>query len=107
MALGALAIVVLALSGCAYSDSQPLEIQTALPGAVCDLSNDKGTWRVVTPARVRVREGAEPMRVNCQRAGKEVSFEIPAKAPSSWKKLMFGTPMYADKEMVVKGEPKE
>lgn len=96
---------IVSLTGCAYSDGQRLDVITKLPGAICDLSNDKGSWRVVTPARVRVRESAQPMNIRCERNGETVSFEVPAKTPSTWQRLMYGTTAYADKEMVVKKEP--
>ena len=40
-----------------------------MEGVACTLSNDKGTWTVVTPGRVAVTRSTEPLTVQCTKEG--------------------------------------
>lgn len=40
-----------------------------LPGTECSLSNDRGTWTVVTPGDVSVELSDAPLRLQCRREG--------------------------------------
>lgn len=50
---------------------------TQLPGAafstveglLCTLSNDKGTWTVTTPGKVRLARSSRPLQVECRKEG--------------------------------------
>ena len=69
------AALAVALSGCASivkGSSQTLAINT-VPGirAACTLSNGRGTWRVSTPGRVKVKRSADDMDVTCKAQGYE------------------------------------
>jgi len=68
--VAALAVTV---SGCASivkGSSETIAIRTVpTNGAVCTLSNGRGTWRVSAPGRVRVKRSADDMDVTCKALG--------------------------------------
>jgi hypothetical protein len=69
------------LGGCAtVSDSpmQQLELRTVLDyqevgGVGCILSNDRGRWFAVAPARVSVTRSTKPLQVSCKKYGAGVA----------------------------------
>jgi len=67
--IAAMAALAVAVSGCASivrGSSETISIHSVpANGAVCTLSNPRGTWRVSTPGRVRVKRSAEDMDVTC------------------------------------------
>ena len=71
-----LAVLPLA-AGCASivdGSNQSLSVQTTLngvglPGAQCQLTNNKGDWFVTTPGTVTVHRSFEPLNVKCSEAG--------------------------------------
>ncbi len=70
------------LPGCATvsgsGTSQPISVQTfqsdgaELDGARCDMSNDEGTWFVITPGSTTVRKSNKDLQVVCRRTGVDV-----------------------------------
>ncbi len=89
-------LVAAVVSGCASvtgSPNQSVSVQTRsqggqeVPGAACELSNDKGKWFVTTPGSVTVHRSNEDMQVLCSKAGLE-----PGRAAvvSETKGAMFG-----------------
>jgi len=72
-AVAAIAALGVAVSGCATivsGQSQTVAISTAPSNhAVCTLSNPRGTWRVNTPGRVKVKRSKEDMDVSCKAPG--------------------------------------
>jgi hypothetical protein len=71
----ALAVLAVALSGCATvmkGSSETISINT-IPGirADCSLSNGRGIWRVSTPGRVTVKRSKRDMDVTCRAFGYE------------------------------------
>jgi len=76
MKIGIMAVtaaLAVALSGCASivkGSSETIAINT-IPGvrAACTLSNGRGTWRVATPGRVRVKRSMDDMDVTCSSPG--------------------------------------
>ena len=71
--IAVLAALAVAVSGCASivkGSSETIAIHTVpVSGAVCTLSNPRGTWRVSTPGRVRVKRSNEDMDVTCKALG--------------------------------------
>jgi enhancing lycopene biosynthesis protein 2 len=76
----ALFAVVLLSSGCASltgSEIQNVSLRAKseqgadLAKADCDLRNDKGQWKAVTPGFVAVRRSAEDLLVTCSMAGEK------------------------------------
>jgi len=66
------------LGGCATVSDAPLQQQVELHavldyqevgGVGCLLSNNLGRWFVVAPGRVTISRSAEPLVVNCKKAG--------------------------------------
>lgn len=47
----------------------PLRVPERLEGVQCTLSNDKGTWKVTVPSRVKVRRSAAPLAIDCAGEG--------------------------------------
>jgi hypothetical protein len=72
-----LAVICLSCSlnaGCASivnGDTQSLSVETPpVTGAICSLSNDKGSWFVNgTPGSVTVHKSAKNLLVSCQKLG--------------------------------------
>lgn len=70
-----LALAVLALTGCASivnGTNQNVSLETrsggsALSGAACSLTNDKGRWFVTTPGSVVVSRSFESLAVKCEK----------------------------------------
>jgi hypothetical protein len=76
MKIGIVAVITalaMAASGCASivkGSSETIAIRTTpANGAVCTLSNGRGTWRVSAPGRVRVKRSADDMDVTCKSLG--------------------------------------
>jgi|CXWL01.1.fsa_nt_gi hypothetical protein len=72
--------IVLLASGCASitgSEIQNIALSTrsengaALPKADCELKNDKGQWKTVTPGFVAVQRSAEDLLVTCTKTGEK------------------------------------
>lgn len=76
-----LSVSVLAI-GCATvsgsGTTQPISVQTFssdgqdLDGVKCDMTNDEGTWFVVTPGSVVVRRSNKDLQVICKKAGVDI-----------------------------------
>jgi hypothetical protein len=92
-----LALAVSLLStGCASivsGSNQPLSVETisssggAVSGATCRLTNNKGTWFVVSPGSVTVGRSGENLSVTCNKDGHEPGI---VSAKSSVKGMAFG-----------------
>ena len=58
--------------------SQPISVQTfnsdgsQLDGARCDMTNDEGTWFVMTPGSTTIRKSNKDLQVVCRKAGIDV-----------------------------------
>jgi hypothetical protein len=58
--------------------SQPISVQTfnsdgsQLDGARCDMSNDEGTWFVMTPGSTTIRKSNKDLHVVCRKSGVDV-----------------------------------
>jgi hypothetical protein len=78
----ALFSAALMLTGCATvsgsGSTQPLSVQTFaadgtdLDGARCDMTNDEGTWFVLTPGSTTVHRSNKDLQVTCKKAGVDV-----------------------------------
>ena len=70
--------------GCATLENPPtqqIEVHTILDhrevsGVGCVLGNSAGRWFVMTPGRVTVQRGRDPLTVDCARAGTGSAVEI-------------------------------
>jgi len=77
-----IAIVLIALTGCSTisgsGSNQSISVQTVasdgsnLEGAKCDMTNDEGTWFVVTPGSAMVHRSNKDLQVICRKAGADV-----------------------------------
>jgi len=81
--LAAIAVLPLALGGCASTDSEnprPVSLQpvsvvavdeagTEVQGANCTLSNEEGTWSVSTPDTASVQRSTEALTIVCTKDG--------------------------------------
>jgi hypothetical protein len=75
-------LCLLALTGCSTlsgsGSNQSVSVQTfaadgaSLDGAKCDMTNDEGTWFVVTPASTMVHRSNKDLQVICRKAGADV-----------------------------------
>jgi hypothetical protein len=75
-------VALLILPGCATvsgsGTSQPISVQTfqsdgtELDGARCDMTNDEGTWFVMTPGSTTVRKSNKDLQVVCRKTGIDV-----------------------------------
>lgn len=87
------------LPGCAsivsgHNQSVSVETRykgTALTGANCKLSNDKGAWFVTTPGSTVVRRSAEDIAVRCEKDGAQPGI---ASVKSSTKGMAFGNILF-------------
>ena len=101
----ALAIISLAIlffvSGCSTlagdGTAQSINVETIevasgrrLINVRCDLSNDEGSWTVLTPGTVMVHRSNKPMSVNCQKSGYLQDFTPKANVDSKTKVEMWG-----------------
>lgn len=69
-------------SGCSTlsgsGTSQPVSVQTfnsegkEVDGANCDMTNDEGTWFVVTPGSSVIRRSNKDLMIACRKAGLDV-----------------------------------
>lgn len=70
---GSMAMLIILLSGCASIVSgtiQPISVDTpGCDGASCQLTNDKGTWYVKTPASVAISRAYGNLTVVCSKEG--------------------------------------
>lgn len=53
--------------------SEKLAIITKQPGAICMLTNNKGSWKVVTPNFVKVKRSKKQLKITCNKEGYEQS----------------------------------
>lgn len=73
--------------------TQPISVQTFssdggdLDGARCDMTNDEGTWFVVTPGSTVVRRSNKDLQVICKKTGIDIGT---ANIVSKTKGNMFG-----------------
>ena len=42
-----------------------LVIVTDPPGAICELKNNKGTWSVLTPDKIKVKRSKQALKITC------------------------------------------
>lgn len=91
-----LASVALLSTGCSSitgTTGQSVSLQTRdkagaeVPGAACELTNNKGKWFVTTPGSVQIRRSNDDMLVQCTKAGHETG---QASVVSDTKGSMFG-----------------
>ena len=65
--------VFLFLSGCASiteSKNQSMSVNTGeITGAMCTLTNSKGTYYITTPGSVLVRNACDPLTITCSKEG--------------------------------------
>ena len=72
--------VLLLVSGCSTltgdGTAQSINVETIevtsgnrIIDVRCDLSNDEGSWTVLTPGAVMVHRSNKPLSVNCQKSG--------------------------------------
>lgn len=92
----------LANTGCSTitggGTSQPISVQTIngdgsdLEGARCDMTNDEGTWFVVTPGSTTVRRSNKDLQVICRKQGVDVgSANVVSKTKGSmWGNIILG-----------------
>lgn len=92
----ALASIVLLSTGCSSitgTTGQSVSLQTRdkagaeVPGAACELTNNKGKWFVTTPGSVQIRRSNDDMLVQCTKVGHETG---QASVVSDTKGSMFG-----------------
>jgi hypothetical protein len=82
LTLAFLIVAVIANSGCSTisgsGTTQSLSVQTfasdgkEVEGAKCDMTNDEGTWFVVTPGSTVLHRSNKDLQVICKKAGAEV-----------------------------------
>jgi hypothetical protein len=88
--VAAVAAVGLGLAGCATmvtGSSEDIAVLTPpVSGASCVLSNEEGTWTVVTPTVAHVGRGIEDLQVKCTKPGYEEAWK---NVPSHWDELTF------------------
>lgn len=75
-------LAFIALTGCSTisgsGSNQAISVQTIAPdgssldGAKCDMTNDEGTWFVVTPGSTMVHRSNKDLQVICRKAGSDV-----------------------------------
>lgn len=96
----AAAMGTLLLTGCASivgGQIQSLSVRAEAPGnpsvegAVCDLSNDKGTWYLTTPGSAAVQRSFQDLVVRCRKDGYAPGETL---APSTTKSLAFGNVLF-------------
>ncbi|HEX3664662.1 MAG TPA: hypothetical protein VHU23_05465 [Rhizomicrobium sp.] len=78
----------LLLAGCATivsSSSEDISVRT-LPasGANCELSNQEGSWSVVTPAVAHVQRGLDDLQVKCTSPGYQEAWTNIASRWNGW-----------------------
>lgn len=93
-------MALVALSGCASitgTTNQSVSIQTfqdsgaEVPGAVCELNNNKGKWYITTPGSTMITRSNDDMQVICKKAGQESG---QAAVVSAIKGSMFGNILF-------------
>ena len=66
-------VLSLVLSGNAYAivsiGSETLPIITDPPKSTCNLSNNKGSWSVVTPGSIKIKRSKKPLKIVCKKDG--------------------------------------
>lgn len=91
-----LASMVMLSTGCSSitgTTGQSVSLQTRdktgaeVPGAACELTNNKGKWFVTTPGSVQIRRSNDDMLVQCTKTGQETG---QASVVSDTKGSMFG-----------------
>jgi hypothetical protein len=61
---------------------QTLSLSANVEGVKCTVSNDKGSWSVVTPATVDVERSADDLKVTCSKDGYETVAGVLHSAPT-------------------------
>jgi predicted lipid-binding transport protein (Tim44 family) len=91
-----LASMIMLSTGCSSitgTTGQSVSLQTRdkagaeVPGAACELTNNKGKWFVTTPGSVQIRRSNDDMLVQCTKTGHETG---QASVVSDTKGSMFG-----------------
>ena len=92
-----LACVLLVLTGCATvsgsGSNQSISVQTfasdgsEIEGVKCDMTNDEGTWFVMTPGSTTVHKSNKDLQVVCKKSGIDIGT---ANVVSRTKGNMFG-----------------
>jgi len=77
-----LMFILLAITGCSTisgsGSTQPISVQTfqsdgtELEGAKCDMTNDEGTWFVITPGSTTVHRSNKDLQVLCRKTGVDI-----------------------------------
>jgi hypothetical protein len=101
MRYGLLATVCCTLSACASivsGTSEPLSVEaksagdgTQVVGANCKMTNDKGTWFVLTPGSVTVHRSLADLEVQCSKDGFQ---PVSNTTPSNTKGMAFGNILF-------------
>jgi hypothetical protein len=98
-------VASLALSGCASivsGQNQSVSVvamsdtgSPQVPGATCELKNDKGTWFVTTPGSATVRRSGRDLGVRCEKAPHEpgVASVKSATKAMTYGNILFGGPI--------------
>jgi hypothetical protein len=91
-ALGAAAAMSTGCASIVTGQNQSLSVETrnstsAVVGANCKLTNDKGTWFVITPGSVSVHRSYGDLAVQCEKEGVEPGILT---AKSTTKGMAFG-----------------
>jgi hypothetical protein len=95
LALAPVVAALLLLQGCASivsGQNQSIAVQTVsmsgpVSGALCRLSNNKGSWDLVSPGTTTVQRSFEALSVRCEKEGLEPALETFA---SATKAMAFG-----------------
>lgn len=95
--------VLLLVSGCSTltgdGTAQSINVETIevtsgnrIIDVRCDLSNDEGSWTVLTPGAVMVHRSNKPLSVNCQKSGYLQDYQsVDSKTKGNmWANLLIG-----------------
>jgi len=85
------AIALLTLLGGCYDNFQTVNVATTagagagappVTGALCNLSNKKGNWLVITPGATNVHLGSEQLAVKCTKDGYQPATQMENSSPN-------------------------
>lgn len=83
--VAAVTVAGLALAGCASivsGSSEDIAVLTPpVAGATCELSNEEGSWTVVSPTVAHVQRGMGDLQVKCSKPGYQEAW---TNLPSDW-----------------------
>ena len=88
--------IFLFLLSCASTmsgNNQPVNISTNVSGAKCTLTNEKGSWSVLTPGSAVVTNSRENLSVRCEKNGYQSAIvSVPSKHKDSatWGNVVLG-----------------